>query len=198
MSGYNGPGNPYGAPQQPGPYGQQPPYGQQQPYGQQPYGQQGAPFGGGPGPGYGAPQRPARLGLGVVAGVVAAFVAGAVYAFILGQTDTKIGYVAIGVGALVGAAVGKVGGKNPALVAVGAVLAFAAAFVGEYFGIMFRVTEETPYSFSQAMDLIPFSDYIDAWTGSGEGEGYEAKDYLFLALSVVAGGLVAKKVGDKS
>ncbi|MCF2530472.1 hypothetical protein [Yinghuangia soli] len=197
MSGYNGPGNPYGQPQQ-GPYGQQPPYGQQQPpFGQQgPYGQgpqQGGPYGGGPGFG-GQPQRPARLGAGIAAGVVTAVVLGAIYAFILGQSDDKYGYITIGVGAIIGAVVGKVGGKNTALIAVGALLAFAASFIGEYFGLLLNYTENTPLTFSQAMDAFSFSSYIeDYW-----GDAVDGQDWLWLIVCTVLGGAVAKTVGDKS
>ncbi|MGC5412992.1 hypothetical protein ACPXCX_56455, partial [Streptomyces sp. DT225] len=86
-----------------------------QPQGGNPFaGQQpGAPFGG-PAP-FGPPAPPARnnIALGLGAAVVAAVVGALIYGFILGKSDHQIGYIAVGVGLLVGFAASKLGGANP-------------------------------------------------------------------------------------
>jgi hypothetical protein len=126
-------------PQQPGGYGYpaqppQPQYGAPQ---QQPQ------FAGGfppPAPPAGGPGNPA---VAVLAAVVAALVGGFLYAFLLSalaDTDgaepkiTQFAYAGVAVGALVGFVIAKLGGRNPALWVVGAILAFVAVFFGELYG----------------------------------------------------------------
>ncbi|MFI2778233.1 hypothetical protein [Streptomyces sp. ALB3] len=143
-------GNPY-AGQQPGaqtgnPYaGQQPGAQTGNPYGgQQPGAPTGNPFAGQGGVPYAPvpPQAPARnnVGLGIAAGIAAALVGALVYGGLmraLADEDgsyTQIGWAALGVGALVGVALGKVGGRNPVLPVLGIPLALAGVFLGQLFG----------------------------------------------------------------
>ncbi|MGW3567637.1 hypothetical protein ACWDSL_27925 [Streptomyces sp. NPDC000941] len=128
-------------PQQPGGYGYpaqppQPQFGgpQQQPQPQ---------FAGGfppPAPPAGRQGNPA---VAVLAAVVAALVGAFLYAFLLSalaDTDgqepkiTQFAYAGVAVGALVGFVIAKLGGRNPALWVVGAVLALIAVFIGETYG----------------------------------------------------------------
>ncbi|MDI2126290.1 hypothetical protein [Yinghuangia seranimata] len=201
MSGYNGPG--YGGPpQQPGPYGQQQPYGQpQQPYGQQPgpYGQvpqQPGPYGqpgGGFGPGGGGPmQRPPRTGSAVVAGLVAFLVTTAIYGFIFWKADGRqIGYIAVGAGAIVGFAVGKVGGKHPALPLFAALLGFGSVILGQITGFVFALHFDLDASFGDIFDH--FDVVTQAWK-----DYLKPVDFLFYALGAGAGFSIARKVGDQS
>lgn len=68
------------------------------------------------------PARTGNIGLGIAAAVVAALVAAAAYGGIMNAIDRQVGYAAVGVGLLIGFAAGKLGGKNPVLPVVGAVL----------------------------------------------------------------------------
>jgi hypothetical protein len=130
------------------PYAQQPQQ-PQSPYAASPYagGTPGAPAPGGfnasayapPAPVGGAPQG--NPGVGVAVGVVAMIVGIFVYAVImraLSGTDgdiKQVSYVALAVGAIVGLAVGKFGGRNPALPVVAAVLGVLGVFLGDFVGI---------------------------------------------------------------
>ena len=178
----NQPQQPYGAQPTPGnPYAAQP--GQPQPGaptgnpfgGQQPAG---APFGGGA---PFAPVAPARnnVGLGLLAAVVAALVAAALYGFIVGSVDREIGFIAVGAGFLVGFAASKAGGSNPVLTVVSAVLSIAAVYVGQIFGISVALSDIADQS-AISIFFDHFGDLSEAWT-----EAADFKTYLFLAIGAL-------------
>ncbi|GHG00477.1 MULTISPECIES: hypothetical protein [Streptomyces] len=187
------PGNPYsdGA--------GQPPVGQN-PYAQNPGGQ--APSGGNPFA-QGVPQQPGQnpfgayppapaprrnnIGLGLVAAVVAALVTAGIYGAILGGTETEIGWAAIGVGFAVGFAAGKVGGGNPVLPVVSAVLSLGAVYLGQLVGIAVYASKEFGVSFTDLF-FNEFGMLTEAWA-----EGKDAMTFLFLALGAVAAFSAAKK-----
>ncbi|MFB7922836.1 hypothetical protein, partial [Streptomyces sp. NPDC056081] len=127
----NQPQQPYNA--QPGgnPYGGQQPGGN--PFGGQQPGQPGVPFGGAPF----APPAPVRdkVGLGLLTALVTALVAAFLYGVIAGAIEREIGYIAIGVGFLIGFAASKVGGRNPILPVVSAVLSVGAVYLGQLIGV---------------------------------------------------------------
>ncbi|MEU5435266.1 hypothetical protein AB0G73_18065 [Streptomyces sp. NPDC020719] len=82
------------------------------------------------------PPAPVRDNLagGLVAAFVAAVVCAGVYGGILGATKHEIGYAAVGVGFVVGWAAGRVGGRNPALPVLSAVLALGSVYAGGMLG----------------------------------------------------------------
>ncbi|MFF9338768.1 hypothetical protein ACF1CG_03225 [Streptomyces sp. NPDC014773] len=187
------PGNPYadGA--------GQPPAGQN-PYAQNPGGQ--APAGGNPfaqnvpqQPGqnpFGAyPPAPAprrnNVGLGILAAVVAALVTAGVYGAILGGVETEIGWAAVGVGFAVGFAAGKVGGSNPVLPIVSALLSLGAVYLGQLVGIAVFLTKDYGVSFTDVF-FKDFGALMDLWS-----EAKEPLTFLFLALGPVAAFSGAKK-----
>ncbi|MEU9763089.1 hypothetical protein ACFYYY_05370 [Streptomyces sp. NPDC001834] len=191
-------GNPYAA-QQPGaqpgdgnPYaGQQPGAPTGNPFaGQQPgaYGQPGQPapaFGGAPF----TPPAPARgkMGLGLLAAVVAALVGAFLYGVIAGAIEREVGYIAIGVGFLVGFAASKVGGRNPILPVVSAVLSVGAVYLGQLIGISVILSDMINQSASTL-----FIDHFDVLTKAW-GEGSDFMTYVFLLLGAVAAFGGAKK-----
>ncbi|MER7725416.1 hypothetical protein [Streptomyces sp. NPDC096323] len=160
------PGNPYaaqpGQPQPGAPTGN--PFGGQQPVG--------APF---------APVAPARnnVGLGLLAAVVAALVAAALYGFIVGSVDREIGFIAVGAGFLVGFAASKAGGSNPVVTVVSAVLSIAAVYLGQLFGASVAVSDVAGQS-ALSFFFDHFGVLSDAWT---EAAGF--KQYLFLAIGAL-------------
>ncbi|MGF1342671.1 hypothetical protein ACQSMD_21545 [Streptomyces flavovirens] len=175
-------GNPY-AQQQPGtPYPPQP----GAPTGNPFAGQQPGQFGGG---NPFAPAAPVRnsLGLGILAAVVAALVSAGVYGGIIGATEHEIGYAAVGVGFLVGFAAGKVGGRNPVLPVVGAVLALVGVYGGQLLGEAIIATKVAPVTVSEM-----FFDYFgvlnEAWK-----EDSSLISYLFFVIAAVAAFSSAKK-----
>ncbi|MEU3461547.1 hypothetical protein ABZ721_16595 [Streptomyces sp. NPDC006733] len=182
-------GNPYGQqpPQGGNPYGQQPPQGgfpQQGQPGQQPGG-----FGGGyPPP---APLPPARnnAGLGILVGVLAMIVAALAYGGLIKVTEHEIGWAALGVGALVGVAVGKVGGSNPILPIIAIPLALLGVYCGQIFGIALTIAD-----LPGAPDVLTIlTDHFDlvqeAWK-----ENVGGMDILFFGLAGVEGFVIAKRV----
>ncbi|MFD9504501.1 hypothetical protein [Streptomyces sp. NPDC060035] len=189
-------GNPYAAQQQPGaptgnPYaGQQPGAPTGNPYaGQQPGAPTGNPFGVpyAPAP----PQAPARnnVGLGIAAGFAAAVVGALVYGGVmraLADEDgsyTQVGWVALGVGALVGFALGKVGGRNPVLPVLGVPLALVGVFLGQLFGLALIISwwSEAGPDPVTATELLTsrLSDLVQVWK--------EEADFMTVAFLGIAG-----------
>ncbi|MFE6663125.1 hypothetical protein ACFVFH_06110 [Streptomyces sp. NPDC057697] len=168
-------GNPF-AGQQPGGAPTGNPFAGQQP---------GAPFGGAPF----APPAPARdnIALGLVAAVVAAVVAAGIYGAIIGATKHEIGYAAVGVGFVVGFASGKLGGRNPVLPVVSAVLALVAVYFGQLLGEAMIAAKELPVTVSEL-----FFDHFSLLN-----EGWKADSnfltYVFFVIAAVAAFSGAKK-----
>lgn len=82
-----------------------------------------------------AEQRQPRVALAVLAGVVVAIVAGLIWYQVVARTGMQIGYLAIGVGLLIGAgmrfAAGGVGARS--LQVAAAVITLVTMFAAEYF-----------------------------------------------------------------
>ncbi|MCX5102794.1 hypothetical protein OG887_25030 [Streptomyces sp. NBC_00053] len=160
--------------------------------GQQPGDPSGNPFAGQqPGMPF-APPAPARnnLGLGLAAGFVAAVVAAAIYGAIIGATKHEIGYAAVGVGFIVGFAAGKVGGRNPVLPVVSAVLALVAVYFGQLLGEAMIAAKELPVTVSELF-FDHFSLLNEAWKAESD-----FISYLFFAVAAVAAFSGAKKAGE--
>ncbi|MFG2195293.1 hypothetical protein [Streptomyces sp. NPDC048639] len=146
-----------------------------------------------------APARKTNPGLAVVLGIVAAVVAAGIYAGVLYATFDEdkgevmqIGYLAVGVGALIGLALGKLGGHNVGLQILGAVLAVAAVFFGELYGYAMIMAEYFPGAPSTTEIFFDnFGHLFDGWK-----EDADAISYLFFALAAAAGFSVTKKTGS--
>lgn len=94
-----------------------------------------------------ARREPTRMGLAVAVGAVTASVAGALWAALVTVTGYEIGYVAVGIGAVVGFAVLRVAGAGATKVAgAAAALAVVGLLVGKLlifqFGMPARVASE--------------------------------------------------------
>ncbi|MFD8980277.1 hypothetical protein [Streptomyces sp. NPDC059564] len=137
-----------------------------------------------------APAASGNLGLGILAAVVAAVVAAGVYGGITAGTEHEISYAAVGVGALVGFAAGKIGGRNPALSAVAALLSLAAVFAGQLFGI--ALLEADAFQVG-VMDVLGqgVSPLIKFWQAGADGW-----TFLFLAIGGYAAFQISRKVAD--
>ncbi|MET8751170.1 hypothetical protein ABZW32_13875 [Streptomyces sp. NPDC004667] len=134
-----------------------------------------------PAPAYSSP------GLGVLAAVVAAIAAAAVYGWIISATDHQIGYAAVGVGALVGFAAGKAGGRSPALPPVAALLALAAVFAGQLFAIVLIFAGKLQVS---AFDILGqgASPLMEVWK-----EAADPLTFVFLAIGGYAAFQISRK-----
>ena len=135
------------------------------------------------------PALPARnnIGLGVLVAVVVALVTAGIYGGIIGSTKYEIGYAAVGVGFLIGFAAGKVGGSNPVLPVVSAVLSLGAVYLGQLIGIAMIGSDEIGVSattlFTEHFDLL----------NEGWKETADAMTFLFLGIGAFAAFSGAKK-----
>ncbi|WP_374986234.1 DUF3824 domain-containing protein [Streptomyces fradiae] len=175
----------------------------QQPYpggpGTAPAGQQ--PYPGGPGadpsaqqpfPQYGAPVQPpaparGNVGLGLLAALVAALVGAGVYGGIGGAIEREIGFVAVGVGLLVGFAAGKVGGRNPLLQGASVLLAAGAVYLGQLVTIAVLFAKMGEASFTEIF-FQNFGEVMELWKLAAKGMTYVA-----LGVGALAGFAGAKK-----
>ncbi|MEU9199746.1 hypothetical protein [Streptomyces sp. NPDC048332] len=177
------PGNPYaahpGQPQPGAPTGN--PFADQQPVG--------APFGGGA---PFAPVAPARnnVGLGILVAFVAALVAAGIYGAIIGATKHEIGYAAVGVGAIVGFAAGKLGGRNPALPVISGALALVGVYLGQLLGEAIIISKQLPLSVTEIF-FDHFSDLNTVWK-----EDSDALSFVFFAVAAVVAFSTARKTSD--
>lgn len=191
------PGSPYGQPPAGSPYGQP----QNQP--QNPYGApQAAPaFNPNAYPPPAVAQHRDNVGLGIVAGVVVAIVAALAYGGLLRAmaksdgTTVEFRYAALAVGALIGVAMGKVGGRNLALPFVAIVLALLSVMFGEIFGGALVISH---YISQQGGDLSVsqllfhhFGTLFKAWKSD-----FGAMRVFFLIFAALAAFGLAKRMGE--
>ncbi|NJQ00741.1 hypothetical protein [Streptomyces zingiberis] len=152
-------------------------------------GPDGAP-GGFPAPPPPAPSggRSGNAGLALGAAVVLMVVGALVYGLILKEAEVQIGYLAVGVGALIGLALGKLGGRNPVLPFAGAVLGLLGVYLGQVFGIAMAFADLP----SAPGFLTVLTDHFGD-INRGLKENLEVVDYLFYALSGAAAFSLTRK-----
>jgi hypothetical protein len=132
---------------------------------------------------------------GLVAGIVAAFVGGTLWALIVAVTDYEIGIMATGIGLLAGFATVRFAGAKGLplqLIAVGAAL--LGIILGKYltFFVIVRelVTEE--YGTVVASQVMPFDPQLIEAFVAGLGEFASPYDLLWIVLAVVAAWRIPK------
>ncbi|MGW1775300.1 hypothetical protein [Streptomyces sp. NPDC002104] len=135
-----------------------------------------------------APARPANLGLGILAALVAALAAAAAYGGIMNGIERQIGYAAVGVGALIGFAAAKIGGRNPVLPVVAAALSVASVFLGQLFYYALALSGVTGIGLGDVLNTMGVSGLLDIWK---EDAGIMTP--VFLALGAFTGFSAAKK-----
>lgn len=134
-----------------------------------------------------APATPKAPGPAIVAAVGAALVAGLAYGFLAKTIDREIGWAVFGIAAAVSFALGKLGGNNPLLPPIGAVLSVVGLFFGQIFAIALFAHQELGASFIDL--LISRSDItFEAWQ---ETRGF--MDLLFYGFAVYGGLTFTKK-----
>ncbi|WOX11938.1 hypothetical protein [Streptomyces sp. N50] len=136
-----------------------------------------------------APPAPPKnnIALGLVTAVVAALVAAGVYGVVIGTTKHEIGWAAVGVGFVIGLAAGKLGGRNPALPVVSAVLALGAVYLGQLVGEAMLIADEFGVNFSKVF-FDHFGVVQDAWKADSD-----PLTFVFFAIAAFAAFSGAKK-----
>jgi hypothetical protein len=127
-------------------------------------------------------QSGGNLWLAVGAGVTAAIVGAAVWAIITITTKFQIGWMAIGVGALVGFAISYAGGSGIAFRILGALLALLGCMLGNFLSIVAFASDSQHISLFEGLARV---DY--AAVGSTMWDSLWSTDILFYAIAVYEG-----------
>ncbi|EKD83404.1 MAG: hypothetical protein ACD_39C00698G0001 [uncultured bacterium] len=126
-----------------------------------------------------------NLPLGLIAGMAAAVIGAIIWAAVTVITKYQIGWLAIGLGALVGLTVGKFGkGIHPTYGVLGAVLALASCILGNLLSVCgFLAQQEAVSFFEVASSLI--TQPSAAWTVLKAT--FDPRDLLFYGIAMYAG-----------
>lgn len=128
-----------------------------------------------------------NLPAGITAGLVAALLSAVIWAGITVATGYQIGYMAIGVGALVGFAVRRFGkGYETIFGVVGGGMALLGCLLGNMFAMIGILAKELE---------IPFAEVLGAMTPSRAiellGAGFDFIDLLFYGIAAYEGYIFA-------
>ena len=124
-----------------------------------------------------------NLVMGIVAGLIAAVIGAALWAVITAVTEYQIGFMAIGVGLLVGIAVRTLGnGSTQQYAIVGAIFALLGCALGNLLTITYFLSINESAAFMDTLFSLTLDDIIQLMTAT-----FEAMDLLFYALAVYCG-----------
>ena len=126
---------------------------------------------------------------GAIAAAAGAALAGALaYGFIMKAIDHEIGWLVVGVAAIIAWPLGRIGGRNPVLPVAGAVLSVLALFAGQFFGVSLYLHEFTGLSVGELLgsniDLA-----FEAWKSN-----LAAMDVLFYGIAVFEGFVLTNRM----
>lgn len=96
--------------------------------------------------------------VGILCGVVACLVGAIAWGLISVSTGYQMGYMAIGVGFLVGLAMRMGKGVRPIFGMIGAALALLSCILGDYFSIVGYVAQEYGLSYMETLTSVPVAD----------------------------------------
>ncbi len=118
--------------------------------------------------------------MGFFAGLIAAAIGAAVWAAIAIITNYNIGWIAIGIGALVGVAIQKFGkGTSMKFGILGAILALLGCMVGNLATVYVAVNRQLSMSFADLINIYPPIDVLKST--------FQGMDLLFYGLALFAG-----------
>lgn len=103
-----------------------------------------------------------NLPLAIAGGVVACLIGAAVWALISVATGYQIGYMAIGIGFIVGMAMRLGSGTRPLFGYVGAALALLSCLLGDYFSIIGFLAEEVEMPYWETFASISVEAMVEA------------------------------------
>jgi len=121
--------------------------------------------------------------LALAAGVVAALVGAAIWAIVTDMTGYQIGWMAVGVGFLVGYAVRFLGkGIERPYQYVGAICALLGCLLGNYFAMAGFASQQLHVDFFTVISRIPLDKALTLMQDS-----FQPMDLLFYAIAVYEG-----------
>ena len=121
--------------------------------------------------------------LAILAGVVAALIGAVLWGIVSDATNYQIGWMAVGVGFLVGYSVQFLGkGIDPPFRYVGAICALAGCVFGNYFAIVGVIAGQNHVGALTALGEIPLSAAVDLMSKT-----FQPMDLLFYAIAVYEG-----------
>jgi hypothetical protein len=124
-----------------------------------------------------------NLPLGLLGGLVGMIIAAGLWAAITVITEYQIGYMAIGVGFLVGLGVRYLGkGLNQSFGLCGAGLSLAGCLLGNLLVVLILVSRDLGMPFMELVELLNVSIVIDIYK-----ETFEVIDLLFYGLAIYTG-----------
>jgi hypothetical protein len=124
-----------------------------------------------------------KLGLGILAGFGFALIGALLWALITFYTKYQIGFMAIGVGAMVGWAMQFIGkGRSIKFGIIGAVLALFGCLLGNLLATCFFAANDYSVSVFRVFSILNFSVIEDIFKTT-----FQALDVLFYALAIYAG-----------
>jgi hypothetical protein len=148
----------------------------------------------------GAPNH--SLAAGVAAALVGALAGAAAWAVLVSVTDYKIGFAAVGVGALTGLLAGRAGGADPLLPALAAGIGLLGCVVGDLLIDAHALAEAA--SDIGGQDLSTFTVLKEMLTDPADTgwpvykAGFEALDLLFYVFATVTAFRLAAQHGTSA
>lgn len=120
-----------------------------------------------------------RFPMGIIAGIVTGVVCAVLWAAVTLITYYQIGWMAIGVGFVVGFAIRKAGnGVSSKFGVVGAIIALLSCLFGNALIVVGMIAHETGLSYTSAMSGFELSYMV---------ETFSVMDLLFYGLAIAAG-----------
>ncbi|MEU3468351.1 hypothetical protein ABZ716_10520 [Streptomyces sp. NPDC006687] len=127
-----------------------------------------------------APARKGNIGLGIVAAVVAGLIAAAAYGGIMYALDRERPFGSIFIGALVGFAAKKIGGRNAVMPAVAGLVSIGAVYLGKMFLFALALADLKKISLSDVIEAIGVGGLNDIVK-----ESLDLMSLVFIGISVV-------------
>lgn len=128
-------------------------------------------------------QQNQNFNFAIVAAVLSALLGAVVWAAITVGTGYQIGFMALGIGALVGFAVQFVGkGVDQKFGFLGGAFAFIGCVLGNIFGLIALTANYAGLSYLQVLDIIPFNALMEAMA-----ESFGIVDLVFYGLAITEG-----------
>jgi hypothetical protein len=124
-----------------------------------------------------------RFGAGLAAGLVAAVIGAAAWALVAFYSGYELGWLAIGIGFLVGMAIRVAGrGASNRFGVMGAVLSLASVLLGKFAAMIMVMSKELDMTISIIFQSFPFGALMQFYEGM-----FGAMDLLFIAIAVAQG-----------